>query len=339
MASQQDVAKLANVSFMTVSRVINGSPKVRPETRDRVLRAIEELSYIPNAAARALNSKRSRNIGIVFPRKEYLLIAPFCVELSVELESRLKDRGYHLFLGSLSNEEGPGDLPGLFGEGKVDGLILFAPEPENEGIARLGASRLPFVVVFGRSEDGSFSYVDSDNRLGTSLLMAYLCDLGHRRIAFVSGSLKEKNASDRLSQYRAELEGRGIAYDEGLVRNGDWSLERGYGAFRSLMGLSSPPTAIFFSNDQMAIGAIKAAHDLGIRIPEDVSITGYDDIQYASFLTPPLTTIRQDIAAVGDKAADLILDQVEGRGGQGHAVLNPQLVVRESCAPPRKMPL
>jgi LacI family transcriptional regulator len=329
MASQQDVAKLAQVSFMTVSRVINGSPRVRPETRARVLKAIEELSYSPNEAARALSSKRSHNIGIVFPRKDYLLIAPFCIELCVELESRLKERGYHLFLGSMA-EEGTKDLVGLFGEGQVDGLILFAPESRDEGIAGLEARRLPFVVAFGGSPTESYSCVDSDNAAGTSLLMSHLFDLGHRRIGFVTGSLKERDAIDRLERYRRELELRGIVPDERIVYRGDWSIGSGYAGFAALMGLSAPPTAIFFSNDQMAIGGIKASHDLGLRVPEDISITGYDDIQYASFITPPLTTVRQDIGAAGVEVADLILEQVEGRAASRHIILRPELVVRRS---------
>jgi len=324
---------------MTVSRVINGSSKVRPETRERVLKAIEELSYSPNAAARALNSRRSHNVGIVFPRKEYLLIAPFCIELSVELESRLKERGYHLFLGSMSNDEEARDLPRLFGEGKVDGLILFAPVPGDEGTVRLAARGLPFVVAFGRSEDGAFPYVDSDNCLGMSLLMDHLLGLGHRRIGFVTGALREANALDRLSRYRAALESAGLGFDPGLVVEGDWSLGKGYEGLKVLCSRPEPPSAIVFSNDQMAIGGIKAAHDLGIRIPEELSITGYDDIQYASFLTPPLTTVRQDIGAVGEVVASLILARMEGGAEAGPVVLQPRLIIRESSASPRGSPL
>jgi LacI family transcriptional regulator len=319
---------------MTVSRVINGSPNVRPETRERVLKAIGELAYSPNAAARALNSRRSRNIGIIFPRKEYLLTAPFYVELSLELEGRLKKRGYHLFLGTLSSEEETSDPSSLFGEGKVDGLIIFAPAPGDQGVASLSAKGLPFVVVFGRPGETGFPFVDSDNSLGMGLLMEHLAGLGHRRIGFVTGAPSEPHSLDRLAQYRAGLDRAGLGFSSGLVAEGDWSLGSGYAAFRSLLGLPEPPSAIVFSNDQMAIGGIKAAHDLGVRIPEDVSITGYDDIQYASFLTPPLTTVRQDIGAVGEAAADLMLRRIEGLESPS-LVLSPRLVVRESTSPPR----
>jgi LacI family transcriptional regulator len=192
-------------------------------------------------------------------------------------------------------------------------------------------------VAFGRSEVEGFTYVDSDNRLGMGLLMDHLIGLGHRRIGFVTGSLMEGNALDRQAQYRASLEAAGLGFDPSLVVAGDWSLGKGYEGLKALCALPEPPSAIAFSNDQMAIGGIKAAHDLGIRIPEDLSITGYDDIQYASFLTPPLTTVRQDIGAVGDVVADLVLARIEGERDAGPVVLQPRLVVRESTAAPRPL--
>jgi LacI family transcriptional regulator len=337
MASQQDVARRARVSFMTVSRVVNGHPSVRPATRARVRRAIEELGYFPNAAARALNSNRSRNVGIVFPRRDYLLVAPFCVELCVEVERRLRQRGYHLFLGSMAEERDPGDLYTLFKEGKVDGMILFAPRRDDPGIARLAAEGLPFVVVHGRSGRGEFPWVDSDNAQGTGLLLDYLFGLGHRRIGFVTGPLAELNSLDRLRRYRRELRARGIPLDEQLVEAGDWTLESGQAGLERLLSLRRPPTAVCFSNDQMAIGALKAAHDLGVRVPRDLSIAGYDDIHLASFTTPALTTVRQHIGTVGDRVAELLLERMEdGRREPRRIVLAPELVVRASCAAPRR---
>ncbi|HTP28892.1 MAG TPA: LacI family DNA-binding transcriptional regulator [Anaeromyxobacteraceae bacterium] len=332
MASQRDVARRARVSFMTVSRVINKHPSVRPETRERVLRAIKDLAYYPNAAARALNSSRSHNVGIIFPRRDYLLVAPFCVELCAEVEAQLRRRGYHLFLGSTAEERESGDLYTLFKEGKVDGMIVFAPARDDPRIARLAGDHLPFVVVHGRSRRGEFSYVDSDNSRGMALLLEYLFELGHRRIGFVTGSLAEVNSQDRLRRYRRELRLRGLTLEDALVCLGDWTLESGYAGFRKLMENPRPPTAICFSNDQMAIGALKAAHDLGLGVPRDVSITGYDDIKYASFTAPALTTVRQHIGEVGDKVAELLLERMEARSREPRRIiLEPELVVRESC--------
>jgi len=334
MASQQDVARRARVSFMTVSRVVNNHPSVRPATRARVLRAIRALGYYPNAAARALSSSRSRNVGFIFPRRDYLLVAPFCVELCVEVESRLRQRGYHLFLGSMAEERESGDLYTLFKEGKVDGLIVFAPPRDDPGIGQLAAERLPFVVVHGRSGRTAFSWVDSDNTQGTSLLLGHLFGLGHRRIGFVTGNLSEVNSQDRLRSYRREMRARGFEVERELVEEGDWTLEGGQAGLERLMSLRRPPTAICFSNDQMAIGALRAAHDLGIRVPRDLSITGYDDIRYASFTTPALTTVRQHIETVGDRVAELLLERMEGgRREPRRIVLAPELVVRASSGP------
>ncbi len=331
MASQQDVAERAGVSFMTVSRVVNNNPGVRPATRERVLKAIRELSYYPSAAARALNSSRSRNVGIIFPRRDYLLIAPFAVELCVEVENRLRLKGYHLFLGSLGDERPSEELYTLFREGKVDALILFAPPSDDPGVARLAAERLPFVVVHGRSRKTEFSFVDSDNVTGTTLLMNHLFELGHRRIGFVTGRPVEVNTQDRLRGYRGALRARGLRVDDALVEEGDWTLDSGYAALRRLMSSRRPPTAIAFCNDQMAIGALKAAQDLGLRVPRDVSVAGYDDIKYASFTAPALTTVRQHIGTVGDKVAELVLEGIEGRRDPRHIVLATELVVRASC--------
>lgn len=331
MASQQDVAKLANVSFMTVSRVVNNQTNVSAETRERVLKAIKELGYYPNAAARALNSNRSKNVGVIFPRSDYLLIAPFCIEFCIEVERRLKLDGYHLFLGSLSDESETKDLPALFREGKVDGIIIFAPKNKDEGVERLAADGFPFVVVHGRSDRETVSYVDSDNEKGSALLMDYLFSLGHRRIGFVSGNMDAINSIDRLNGYRRALSARGIDYDESLVYYGDWSLESGHAGFKALVQGPDRPTAIFFSNDQMAIGAIKAARDLNLRIPADISITGFDDIKYASFIEPPLTTVRQNIGLVGEAVAELILETIREGGSDRKIVLEPELVIRDSC--------
>jgi len=331
MASQLDVARRARVSFMTVSRVVNNQPSVRPATRARVLRAIEQLGYYPNAAARALSSSRSRNVGIIFPRRDYLAVAPFCVELCVEVEVRLRRRGYHLLLGSMAEGQESGDLYTLFKEGKVDGLIVFAPPRDHPGIAQLAAERLPFVVVHGRSGRSAFSWVDSDNSQGTALLLEHLFGLGHRRIGFVTGNLSEVNSQDRLRRYRRELRARGIPVEEELIEEGDWSLESGQAGLERLMSLRRPPSAVCFSNDQMAIGALRAAHDLGLRVPRDLSITGYDDIRYASFTTPALTTVRQHIGTVGERVVELLLERMEGgRREPRRIVLAPELVVRAS---------
>ncbi len=332
MASQQDVAKKANVSYMTVSRVVNGSDNVRPETRDRVLAAIKELSYYPNAAARALNKKRTNNIGIILPKKEYLLTAPFYIELLLSIEMHLRIKGYSLFLGSMHSDEKTKDCSSLYKEGKVDGLIVFAPAGNDPFITKLVEDDIPFTVVLGRSDDVEYGYVDVDNLKSAAIIIRYLLGLNHRKIGFVSGNLIEVNAADRLSGYRTELEANGIVYREDLVYYGDWSLESGYNALNALMDLENPPTAIFCSNDYMAMGVIKAAHDRNILIPEDLSVVGFDDLQYSSFITPALTTMSQPIGGMALEASDMIVNRIENKDSElKKVILDSDFIIRSSC--------
>ncbi len=333
MATQQDVARRARVSYMTVSRVVNNQPNVSQKTRARVLKAIRELSYHPNAAARALSAGQTKNIGMIFPPEEYILARPYFTELSVKLEQNLSSRGYHLFLGSIKKDSGDPELHRLIAERKVDGLIIFAPSMDDPNVRLLEAENVAFVAVHGRSRGAQYSYVDTDNSAGMKLILDHVTGLGHRRIAFVCGRLQEINAQERLEAYRKFLHSRGIAHDEQLVFHGDWSLESGYDAFVALHGKDPRPTAIVFSNDQMALGGIKAAHDRGVSLPRDVSITGYDDIQYASFSLPSLTTIRQPTNEIARIAVDLILERIPDGKPCKRIVLEPQLVVRSSTGP------
>lgn len=330
MASQQDVAARAKVSFMTVSRVVNNHPNVRKETRERVLAAIRELGYYPNASARALNASRTDNVGVIFPRKEYVFSRPFFIELCIELEDQLSRRGYHLFLGTTWTGDEYRDPGRLIHERKVDGLIFIAPPTGDSEIDRLAVEGLPFVIMHGRSEAADCAYVDTNNVLGARLIMRHLLELGHRRIGFVTGNMAEINAQDRYETYRAELASAGVPFAERFVCRGDWSLESGYQAFCDLHALEAGLTAIFFSNDQMALGAIRAAYDRGVRIPEDISIAGYDDSRYASFAVPALTTVHQPLDAVAAAAVDLALSRIAGEDSGRSVVLAPELVVRAS---------
>ena len=332
MASQQDVAKRANVSYMTVSRVVNKCGNVKKETEERVLKAIAELSYHPNAAARTLNSKRTNNIGIVLPKKEYLLTAPFYIELLLSVERHLRAEGFSLFLGTLHDDDENRDYSVLYKEGKVDGLIVFAPPYGDSFLSNLLNDNVPFIVVLGRSEEHRFSFVDADNFKSSGEAVNYLIGLNHRRIGFVSGNTREVNAYDRLEGYKMELLQNSIAFDEQLVYYGDWSLESGYEAFKYLFSLDNPPTAVFCANDYMAMGVIKAANDSNVRVPEDLSIVGFDDLQYSSFITPSLTTMRQPVEKIAVKAAEVIVDRVRNRDAAvEEAVFKSDFIIRKSC--------
>jgi len=330
MPSQQDVANLANVSFMTVSRVINDHPNVKKETREKVLKAIKELGYYPDATARALNTGKTRNIGVIFPHEEYIFSHPFFVELSIALEKQLGRRGYHLFLGTNKTDEKYGESVNFLNERKVDGLILIAPLKNDPIIGKLKKANLPFLFLNGRGEDRDSRFVDSDNIQGTELLMRHLFELGHRKIGFVTGNMLELNANDRYNTYVNELKSMNISFDEKLVFRGDWSIESGYSAFNALIMRRKDITAIVFSNDQMALGGIRAAYDNNIYIPEDISICGYDNTKYASFSVPSLTTIHQPLKELSESAAEMIISKVNGKEVLGDIVIPAELKIRDS---------
>jgi DNA-binding LacI/PurR family transcriptional regulator len=335
MATQLDVAENANVSYMTVSRVVNNNPNVKKETRERVLKAIKDLSYFPNSAARVLAGGKTNNVGIVFPKDEYVLTRQYFIELAIKIEQALSEQGYHLILGAGQADLGYGDLHQLVKERKMDGLIVVAPPTADQRLRVLLERKIPFVLIHGESDDPACSVIDTDSSLGTTLAMRHLVGLGHTRIGFVTGKPLEINARDRLNAYVQFCHAENLP-DDDLVCPGDWSLESGYEAFQRLASHSRRPTAILFSNDQMALGAIKAAHDRAIAIPRDISLVGFDDMKYSSFVTPGLTTVRMPIDKLARLAVDNILANILCEPKHQKIILPPQLIVRESTGLPAR---
>jgi LacI family transcriptional regulator len=319
---------------MTVSRVINGAENVRPETRAKVLEAIRELSYYPNAAARALTRNRSYVLEILIPHEDYFYSAEYFSELIFGIEKVVHDSDYNLIFNTYDPGEGA-EYAVLYKQRKVDGLLIVAPASNDSTIAKLHQESIPFVLVNGRVDDLEVSFVDVDNAAGAFQAVQYLYDLGHRRIGIVTGNLLVVNARHRLQGYLDFLSAHGFPEAEQWIFHGNWSEQSGYAGFSHLVNLKDPPSAIFCSNDLMAIGAMRAAADMGVEIPETVSIVGYDDIRLSSFVNPRLTTIHQPIDLVGKTAAELLLRLVSGQQEHPRQVtLQPELVVRKSCEAP-----
>jgi len=334
MLSQADVAQKAGVSIMTVSRVINGAGNVRPQTREKVLKAIKELSYYPNAAARALNRNRANVLEVIIPHEDYFFSSEYFSELIFGIEKVVHDSDYNLIF----NTYDPGkeaDYAALYKQRKVDGLLIVAPAGSDRTIVRLHEESVPVVLINGRVEGLEVSFVDVDNVAGAFIAVEYIYDLGHRRIGIITGNLLVVNAQHRLKGYLDFLSKRGVRESEELIYRGNWSEESGYAGFSYFMSLKNPPSAIFCSNDLMAIGAIRAAVDLGVAIPEAVSIVGYDDIRLSSFIIPRLTTIHQPIDLVGKTAVEMLLQLLRGEeGGPRQVVLQTELIIRRSCETP-----
>ena len=336
--SIREVAKSSGVSVATVSRVFNGYADVSAETRQRVLAAARKLDYTPNSAARRLVKRRSQLIGVIlFTGQEHPdLQHPFFLEVLVGLKHSLGADGYDVLLFAT---EQPGTTPGPHAYARrarhhgVDGVVVLAvDDAEEPELQKLLAAGTPVVAVDLPLSGERASYVASDNLGGARLAVRHLHRLGHTRIATIAGLAHTKPAADRLLGYRAEIQELGLPSRPEYEAPGDFYFDTGEGAMRHLLALAEPPTAVFAASDMMAVGAIKAVVEAGLRVPEDIAVVGFDDIQLAELVSPALTTVRQDKRALGMAAARSLVQLIDEPGTAPHvSVLPVELVVRRSC--------
>jgi LacI family transcriptional regulator len=323
------VAREAGVSAATVSRIINGTVKVSDELRTAVEAAIAKFDFRPNAAARGLALGRSRTIGVV----TQAIDSPFYGEGLHGIEQWLQPREYApLFMsGNWQQDDETRAMEELISRG-VDGIIVFAGRLGDAAL-KAYARKVP-IVVTGRQlrASGLFS-LHVDDRNGAMLAMGHLLTLGHRRIAFIAGTESHPDANERLAGYKSALAAAGIGFDPALVAVGDFEEEGGVQAGFRLLDSGVRFTALFCVNDQSAYGACLALYRRGLRVPEDVSVVGFDDLPASMYRLPPLTCVRQSIRQLGECSADAMLQLIEGHEPQ--ITLPPvELVVREStCAP------
>jgi DNA-binding LacI/PurR family transcriptional regulator len=329
-AVMADVAKLAGVSHQTVSRVINDSAHVRPETRRRVLAAMRQLDYHPNPAARALVTGRSRTLGVV--SFDTTLYGPASTLFAIEQAAHAA--GYFITIVSLQALDRVsvmGAIERLRVQG-VDGILVISPqEGAAEALVNLPAD-IPLVAVEA-GPAGSVPVVAVDQFGGAASATRLLLDLGHRTIHHVAGPRDWLEARERVEGWRSALTAAGIEPPPVLM--GDWSPRSGYQLGQRLAD-EPGVTAVFVANDQMALGLLRALHERGHRIPEEISVVGFDDIPEAQYFMPPLTTVRQDFAQMGRTAVRLLLDAIQGAPQPApRLTVAPELVVRRSTAPPR----
>lgn len=330
----EEVAKLAGVSRSTVSRVINDSPHVHSDTRKKVWEAIRTSGYQPHAAARSLVTNRTRVISVIIPEAVNKLFSdPFFPLLLRGATDACNAQRYHLMLSLFTD---PADRQEMYRRvlysGLVDGVIVASSSLDDPLIRNLKEDRIPFISV-GRHPDQDASYIDVDNVGGARMATEHLIRLGHRRIATIAGPMDTVAGQDRLTGYRQALETRRIPVPDELIVEGDFAESSGHAAAKQLLPTS--PTAIFAASDMMAIGALKAAREAGLQIPQDMALVGFDDVPLASLIEPALTTVRQPIERLGSMAVEILLDILENGGNGGsstHRVVLPtELVVRASC--------
>ncbi|MBN2472417.1 MAG: LacI family DNA-binding transcriptional regulator [Anaerolineae bacterium] len=325
-----DVARRSGVSYQTVSRVINNHPYVAEATRQRVLEVIQELGYYPNKAAKSLATQRSHTIAILSYGMAYY--GPS--QMLINIESAAKEAGYDLIFSMIS-EPTPENFRDAFDSlagWQVDGVVAITPVTgcsSDELQSLLGDT--PLVQIDTCLGQDAPSVV-IDQGYGSALITRHLIELGHRQIAAISGPLHWFGAQARHAAWQQTLHEAGI--EPGPSLEGDWTSTAGYHATLALLEHNVPFTALVAGNDQMALGAIRALRQHGRRVPQDVSITGFDNIPESAFFDPPLTTVWQDFSMVGQRSVEMLVERInEPHGSPEQRVLYPRLLVRESTIP------
>ena len=328
MATIQDVVRLSGVSVATVSRVMHNSPNVLPATREKVLAAIRELDYHPNRLAQQFRTQRTKLVLVLLPR----LGDSFYSEILKGIEAVASSAGYHIFIANTGDNA---DLAKFSYESVIqkqcDGIIDFSACLSKEYMEEV-ASQNPVVVACRYLRDANIPNVTIDNLAASREMTEYMLNLGHRRIAYISGNTELALYRSRLYGYRQALEDRGIPVDEGIICAADPSIQGGFDAALQLLRSGEQFTAIVASGDTMAVGAIKALQEQKLRVPEDIAVCGFDDIELSSLLSPTLTTIRQPRNLIGRQSMEKLLGCISGKDNNlsEQIILPYELVIRAS---------
>lgn len=331
----KDIAKIAGVGVSTVSRVLNNHPDVKDKTREKVLEVIEKYNYIPNNSARNLKRNDSKNIGVLVKG----IYNPFFSKIIQAIEKKIDKEGYSMILHYNTGDLSENDIEGaieLIKEKKLKGLICLGGNYDNLDESQLVDLKTPIVLsstnIFENTSRDNFSSVIIENEKAAFNAVDYLCKLGHKGIGIITtGAMDKSMGKLRLKGYRNALSNNGIEYRDEFFEIGEYTFETGFDAMNRLLEKELDMTAVFITSDIMAIGAAKAILARGLKIPEDISIIGFDGIEYAEYFHPAITTIQQPDESLGEKSVDVLFDYVKGKKKHQHIVLETQLVERESC--------
>lgn len=360
----RDIAELAGVSKSTVSRVLNSKQDVDSETRERILKVVEEHTFVLDMAASRLAGGRSRLIGSLVPS----LAWPLMPEIMRGISEVVAQSPYELILYSITHEQVHHDkeqrnvISRILHSNLASGLLAIFPGPSTPYLTELYEQGFPVVIIDDRKEPTSAPWVSADNRIGAYAATQYLLQMGHRRIAHIQGSLDYQASQERYLGYCDALREVGLTPDPNLVQPGDFTLASSRSAVNYFLTMANRPTAIFACNDQVAHDILIAADEYGVRVPEELSVIGFDDIASSTYSRPPLTTVRQPFYEMGKRATELLLAllemqptrrraQVSGsmyspdiypnianldqRNNPIRVRLNTDLVVRSSCSSPK----
>jgi LacI family transcriptional regulator len=320
-----DVAARAGVSVATVSRVLNRNAVVKEETSRHVQDVARRLRYVPNTAARALSIRRSHTIGVVLPDVH----GEFFSEVIRGIDVAARKAGFHILVSGSHSDAGEMLSVLETMRGRVDGLLVMAPDVALGSLRDQIPADLPLVLINAAADE--HDVVTIDNYGGALAMTQHLTSLGHACVAFIKGPDPNADARERLRGYRQAMRQVGVR-DRGLERPGDFTEEAGREAAKALLGRSPRPTAIFAANDAMAIGALSACSEAGVRVPDDVAVAGFDDIRVGRYVAPSLTTVHVDIDELGRRAFDLVFDAIERSADRAprRECVSTSLVIRDS---------
>jgi len=333
--SIKDIAKTAAVSNSTVSRALRNSPLVNAETGEMIRRIAEREGYRPSAAARSLVTRRTNTVGVVVTN----ISDPFVAGVVSGIEDAAEERGFSVFLANSNAEpEREKRVVRSFEERRVDGIIVTSSRVGALHIPMLSRMEVPIVLLNNQHPSEAAHSVMIDNESGSFAAASHLVDLGHKRIGYVGDRYGHQSDTERLAGYRRALESAGFEFDSDLVQNGDGKPEGAREAFARLLALADAPTAVFCYNDMSALGVMHEARAAGLCVPEDLSLVGFDDLYISQYLNPPLTTVRQPMAAMGRLAMETLLRLLEKEEKSTQILKVPgELIVRESTMPPRPL--
>jgi LacI family transcriptional regulator len=327
----EQIAKLSGVSRSTVSRVINDDPNVNQGTREKVLQVVRRVNYEPNAAARGLAAGRTHVLGLVIPMGvAALFVDPYFPILIQGVSSACNAHEYSVMLWLAEPEYERRMIRRIMYSRLMDGVVVSSMLTNDALVQALAEGDLPFILIGRHPTEPRIHYVDADNVAGARLMVNHLLRLGRTRVATITGPQNMIAGSDRLAGYVAAVREQGLVADPSLIVEGDFSEAGGYLAMQHL--LPRRPDAVFAASDMMAIGALRAIREVGLRVPEDVALAGFDDVPAAERTTPPLTTIRQPIHRLGTTAVETLIELIEHPNSSAHHVILPtELVIRTSC--------
>ncbi len=324
----KDIAKEADVSITTVSRVLNNKPDVGDDTRAKILKIIEEMNYNPNSVARGLVMQKTHTIGLIIPD----ISNPFFPQIVRAVEDKAQQLGYSVILFNTDNHlERERKAVELFKSKQLDGLIVSLSLGNEEILKDLKKANYPVVQIDRSVLDHIYPLVSIDNKKSAYQMVEYLLKKGHKKIAHISGDLNTTTARERLLGYKKALKDYEININEDYIIEGDYTQDSAYQAMQKLLKLKSPPTAVFAANDLSAAGVYKALFAAGLRIPEDMAVAGHDDINLASLLKPELTTMFQPKYKMGERAVTVLLKMIDNEEAEiEDQILNTDLIIRES---------